>query len=66
MAAVLDRRTAALLICIFLCPKFIEFLRKREFGQTIREDGPEGHHGKAGHADDGRGHHLPRVRRCRF
>ena len=40
--------TAALLICIFLSPKFIEFLRRREFGQHIREDGPEGHHVKAG------------------
>jgi phospho-N-acetylmuramoyl-pentapeptide-transferase len=40
--------TAALLICIFLSPKFIAFLRKREFGQHIREDGPEGHHEKAG------------------
>jgi phospho-N-acetylmuramoyl-pentapeptide-transferase len=36
------------LICIFLSPKFIEFLRKREFGQQIREDGPKGHHVKAG------------------
>ncbi len=40
--------TAALLICLFLSPKFIEFLREREFGQHIREDGPEGHHQKAG------------------
>src|ERR1700727_2443044 len=40
--------TAALLICIFLSPKFIEYLRKREFGQQIREDGPKGHHIKAG------------------
>jgi phospho-N-acetylmuramoyl-pentapeptide-transferase len=40
--------TAALLLCIFLSPKFIEFLREREFGQHIREDGPEGHHQKAG------------------
>ncbi len=39
---------AALLICIFLSPKFIEFLRTREFGQQIREDGPQGHHLKAG------------------
>ena len=39
---------ASLLICMFLGPKFIEFLRVREFGQHIREDGPEGHHGKAG------------------
>jgi phospho-N-acetylmuramoyl-pentapeptide-transferase len=39
---------SALLICIFLSPKFIDFLRRREFGQQIREDGPEGHHHKAG------------------
>ncbi len=48
MGEVLFGGTAALLICIFLSPKFIEFLRKREFGQHIREDGPEGHHQKAG------------------
>jgi len=40
--------TAALLICIFLSPKFIDFLRVKEFGQNIREEGPEGHHSKAG------------------
>jgi phospho-N-acetylmuramoyl-pentapeptide-transferase len=40
--------TAALLICIFLSPRFIAFLRVREFGQNIREEGPEGHHTKAG------------------
>ena len=40
--------TAALLICAFLSPKFISFLRVREFGQHIREEGPEGHHEKAG------------------
>jgi phospho-N-acetylmuramoyl-pentapeptide-transferase len=39
---------AAMLICIFLGPKFIEFLRVREFGQQIREEGPEEHHSKAG------------------
>ncbi|MBA2792610.1 MAG: phospho-N-acetylmuramoyl-pentapeptide-transferase [Thermoleophilaceae bacterium] len=39
---------ASLLICIFLGPKFIEALRNREFGQHIREDGPQGHHEKAG------------------
>src|SRR6202049_4783567 len=48
MGRVLIGGTAALLICIFLSPKFIEFLRQREFGQHIREDGPEGHHQKAG------------------
>src|SRR5436305_14416957 len=48
MGLVLIAGTAALLICIFLSPKFIEFLRNREFGQNIREEGPEGHHTKAG------------------
>src|SRR3954470_17795959 len=38
----------AMLICIFLGPKFIEFLRLREFGQQIREEGPQEHHEKAG------------------
>ncbi len=37
-----------MLITIFLGPKFIEKLREREFGQQIREEGPEGHHSKAG------------------
>ncbi len=40
--------SASLLICMFLGPRFIEFLRLREFGQQIREEGPAGHHGKAG------------------
>src|SRR5271166_2185384 len=48
MGRILFGGTGALLICIFLSPKFIEFLRKREFGQHIREDGPAGHHQKAG------------------
>src|SRR5580658_2791842 len=48
MGRILFGGTSALLICIFLSPKFIEFLRKREFGQHIREDGPEGHRQKAG------------------
>ena len=48
MGRILIGGTASLLICIFLSPKFIAFLRKREFGQNIREDGPEGHHEKSG------------------
>ena len=48
MAEVLIGGTAALLLCIFLSPKFIEFLRRREFGQNVRDDGPQGHLGKAG------------------
>jgi phospho-N-acetylmuramoyl-pentapeptide-transferase len=45
---VLIAGTAALLLCLFLSPKFIEFLHRREFGQNIREEGPEGHQTKAG------------------
>ena len=45
---VLVAGAAALLICLFLSPKFIEFLRRREFGQNIREEGPQGHQQKAG------------------
>jgi phospho-N-acetylmuramoyl-pentapeptide-transferase len=48
MGRILIGGSAALLICIFLSPKFISFLRKREFGQHIREDGPQGHHEKSG------------------
>jgi len=40
---VLISGTAALLLCLFLSPKFIEFLRNRAFGQNIREEGPEAH-----------------------
>ncbi len=53
-SAVIDRGEvliagmAAMLITIFLGPKFIEILRNREFGQQIREEGPQGHHEKAG------------------
>src|SRR3954447_12792058 len=39
---------AAMLITIFLGPKFIQWLRVREFGQQIREEGPQEHHAKAG------------------
>lgn len=37
-----------MLICLFLSPRFIEMLRRREFGQHIREEGPSGHQSKAG------------------
>jgi phospho-N-acetylmuramoyl-pentapeptide-transferase len=40
--------SASLLICMFLGPRFIEYLRLKEFGQHIREEGPEEHHEKAG------------------
>jgi phospho-N-acetylmuramoyl-pentapeptide-transferase len=45
---VLIAGTASMLLCLFLSPKFIEFLRRREFGQNIREEGPRGHQTKAG------------------
>ena len=48
MGRILIAGMASLLICIFLGPKFIDYLREKEFGQQIREEGPEGHHGKAG------------------
>ncbi|MDX6688219.1 MAG: phospho-N-acetylmuramoyl-pentapeptide-transferase [Baekduia sp.] len=48
MGEVLIAGMASLLICIFLSPSFISYLRRREFGQNIREEGPEGHHEKAG------------------
>ncbi len=48
MGTVLIAGTASLLMCVFLSPRFIAYLRTREFGQHIREDGPQGHHAKAG------------------
>jgi len=39
---------AAMLIMLFLGPRFIEYLRRKEFGQQIREEGPSEHHAKAG------------------
>src|SRR5918997_1428756 len=48
MGEILIGGMASLLICIFLGPKFIDWLREKEFGQHIREDGPAGHHQKAG------------------
>ena len=48
MGEVLIGGTAALLLCVFLSPRFIDFMRERQFGQHIREEGPEGHHTKAG------------------
>jgi phospho-N-acetylmuramoyl-pentapeptide-transferase len=48
MGQVLIGGLGSLLICMFLGPRFIELLRLKEFGQHIREEGPAGHHGKAG------------------
>src|SRR5579871_4396949 len=45
---VLLSSSAALLMCLFLSPRFIDFLRNRRLGKNIREEGPEGHKVKAG------------------
>jgi phospho-N-acetylmuramoyl-pentapeptide-transferase len=39
---------AALLVSILAGPRFIAFLRRKEYGQTIREEGPEHHVAKQG------------------
>jgi phospho-N-acetylmuramoyl-pentapeptide-transferase len=38
----------ALLLSIFLGPALIRWLRRRQIGQTIRQEGPTGHQAKAG------------------
>src|SRR5215468_11381847 len=48
MAHVLVAALVALIISILAGPFFIEFLRKRSLGQTIREEGPEHHSVKQG------------------
>jgi phospho-N-acetylmuramoyl-pentapeptide-transferase len=48
MGEVLIGGMSALLISIFLGPQFIRFLRRQEFGQHIRDEGPIEHHVKAG------------------
>ena len=48
LGSILIAGLGSLLICMFLGPKFIDFLRNREFGQQIREEGPAGHATKAG------------------
>ena len=48
MVRVLIAGLAAMLISILAGPRFIAFLRRREYGQTIREEGPERHVTKQG------------------
>lgn len=48
MGTVLIAAMSTLLISIFLGPQFIRFLRRQEFGQHIRDEGPIEHHAKAG------------------
>jgi phospho-N-acetylmuramoyl-pentapeptide-transferase len=48
LSHVLLAGVVALLISILLGPKFIAFLRRKEYGQHIREEGPEHHIAKQG------------------
>jgi phospho-N-acetylmuramoyl-pentapeptide-transferase len=48
MVRVLIAGLAAMVISILVGPRFIAFLRRHEFGQTIREEGPEHHVTKQG------------------
>ena len=48
MSRVLIAGVVALLISILFGPKFIAYLRRKEYGQHIREEGPEHHVSKQG------------------
>jgi phospho-N-acetylmuramoyl-pentapeptide-transferase len=48
MTRVLIAGLLALIVSIAVGPRFVEFLRANEFGQHIREDGPEHHMSKQG------------------
>ena len=48
MVPVLLAGLAAMLVSILAGPRFIAFLRRREYGQHIREDGPQHHMTKQG------------------
>ncbi len=48
MTRVLIAALVALIVSILVGPKFIDFLRRNEFGQHIREEGPQHHLGKQG------------------
>jgi phospho-N-acetylmuramoyl-pentapeptide-transferase len=48
MVRVLLAGLAALLVSILAGPRFIAFLRRKEYGQTIREEGPQHHVAKQG------------------
>ena len=48
MVRVLIAGLAAMLISILAGPRFIRFLRRKEYGQTIRDEGPQHHVTKQG------------------
>lgn len=48
MRGILIAGAAALFLSFLLTPLFIRFLAKRNYGQQIRDDGPDSHHVKSG------------------
>ena len=48
MIRVVIAALVALIVTIVVGPKFVAFLRRNEFGQPIREEGPAHHHRKQG------------------
>ena len=48
MARVLIAAIVAMILALLAGPRFIAFLRKNEFGQQIREEGPKHHAEKQG------------------
>ncbi|HET9674726.1 MAG TPA: phospho-N-acetylmuramoyl-pentapeptide-transferase [Gaiellaceae bacterium] len=48
MSQVIIAAIVAMLLSILIGPRFIAFLRRKELGQFIREDGPQGHVVKQG------------------
>ena len=48
MEKVIAAGLVAMVLSIIVGPKFIDFLRRNELGQHIREEGPEGHRTKQG------------------
>ncbi|MGD0716215.1 MAG: phospho-N-acetylmuramoyl-pentapeptide-transferase [Gaiellaceae bacterium] len=48
MTRVLIAALVGLIVSILVGPKFIDFLRRNEFGQQIREEGPQHHFAKQG------------------
>ena len=48
MSRVIIAGIVAMLVSIAIGPRFIAFLRRKELGQMIREEGPQGHVVKAG------------------
>lgn len=48
MTETLIGSTAAMLLCVFLTPRYTEWLIRRSYGQEIRKEGPIQHRSKAG------------------